>query len=47
LLRILGAVAKTQAGHNKNQSIIASAHLLSGTKQEIYVLEMVRILEGE
>jgi len=46
-LRIFGAPAMTQTGHNKNQSITASAHLLSGTKQKMYGYEMVRSLDKE
>jgi len=46
-LRIFGAPAMIQTGHNKNQSITASAHLLIGTKQKIYGFEMVRLLDKE
>jgi hypothetical protein len=46
-LRIFGAPAMIQSGHNKNQSITASAQLLSGTKQKIYGFEMVRLVDKE
>lgn len=46
-LRIFGAPVMTQTGHNKNQSITASAHLLSGAKQKIYGFEMVRLFDKE
>jgi len=46
-LRIFGAPGMIQTGHNKNQSITASAHLLSGTKQNNYGFEIVRLLDKE